>query len=160
MNEEDYLIHLNYNLDYNLMLESAKNAEKTKACYVDPRYNSYKLNSWLISKFSNDYIEKILNDFEVDGYPRFYWLKANSVVPPHVDNDTKCSINFILSENPAPVNFNQHIFYYRQCLLNTSKIHWVKNGPTDRLLFKISIFDESFESLSKKIKFKLADNNI
>lgn len=155
MNKEDYLIELDYKLDNKLILEAASDAEKFKDIYIDPRYNSYKVESWLISKFSNDYIQKILDDFEVKGSPRFYWLKANTVVPPHVDNDTKCSINFILSDNAAPVNFDNQVFYYKQCLLNTSRIHWVKNGPIERLLFKISVFDESYDDLRKRIKFRL-----
>ena len=155
MNKEDYLIELDYQLDIKLILESASDAEKFKDSYIDPRYNSYKVKSWLISKFTNNYVQKILDDFEVNGSPRFYWLKANTVVPPHVDNDTKCSINFILSENAAPVNFDSQVFYYKQCLLNTSKTHWVKNGPIERLLFKISVFDESYDDLKKRIKFRL-----
>ena len=39
-----------------------------------------------------------------------------------------------------------------QSLLNTQNMHGVINGNEDRLLFKLSIFDESFETVADKIK--------
>ena len=34
-------------------------------------------------------------------------------------------------------------FNYKQAILNTTKLHGVSNGPIDRMLFKISIFEQN-----------------
>ena len=85
--------------------------------------------------------------------PRFYFLKKDTVIPEHIDDGTKCSINFLLnSKNPAPVTIEGVEYYYKNCLLNTQKIHSVKNDTEDRLLFKLSIFDDDFETVKEKIQ--------
>lgn len=153
-NEHDYLIRLDYPLDRGKLIAAMHEAENYKTSYIDSRYNNIQLKNWQISHWSNNYVQQIMDDFEVLGSPRFYWLAANSCIPPHIDNETTCSINFILNDNPAPVNFSKFSFVYTQCLLNTSVIHWVRNNDTDRLLFKISIFNESYADLSKRIKYR------
>lgn len=150
----ELLLHLNYPLDKEQLLNEAIEAKKIAKPYGDdPRYPGQTLDSWLISRYSSPYIDKIISDFEVEGKPRFYWLEPNAYLPPHVDNGTTCSINFILSEGAAPVTFDKD-YYYSQVLLNTSVEHSVKNGPNERVILKISIFNESFEDLAKRIKYK------
>ncbi len=155
MNRSDCLIDLNYPLDYDLLKKAVDIASTKKKCYEDPRYNNRKLSNWLISKYSNDYIDKIITDFEITGSPRFYWLDPNTMIPPHIDNETTCSINFLLSDNLAAVSFGSTELYYRQCLLNTKKLHWVRNGNSPRILFKISVFNEPYEELASRIKYRL-----
>ena len=84
--------------------------------------------------------------------PRFYFLPKGVEIPEHVDNNTKCSINFLInSKNPAPVTVEGVDYYYKACLLNTQKMHSVKNNTEDRLLFKLSIFDDDFDTVKEKI---------
>jgi hypothetical protein len=154
MNRSDYLIDLNYPLNYELLKKSAQIASDNKIFYQDSRYNNRKLSNWLISKYSDDYITQIMKDFDIIGSPRFYWLDANTMIPPHIDNETTCSINFLLSDNLAAVNFESNQFYYRQCLLNTKKIHWVSNGNSQRILFKISVFNETYQQLASRIRYR------
>ena len=85
--------------------------------------------------------------------PRFYFLPKGVEIPEHIDNNTKCSINFLInSKNPAPVTIEGVDYYYKTCLLNTQKMHSVKNNTEDRLLFKLSIFDDDFETVKEKIQ--------
>lgn len=155
MTENTHLVRLDYPLDKARLLQDSIEARKVSHPYQDPRFPEHEFNYWDISRFTSEYIEQIMADFEVKGKPRFYWLKANSVLPEHVDNGTTCSINFVLSDNPAPVTFGDKEYTYSMVLLNTSIPHSVTNGDTERLLFKISIMDESFEDLSKRIKYKI-----
>lgn len=151
----DPVIHLDYPLDYDLMLTEAKAAKESAQPYGnDPRYPGWQLDEWLISRYTSDYIQKIMDDFEVKGKPRFYWLEPHFVLPEHVDYNTTCSLNFVLSDDPAPITVEGKDYVYKMALLNTTVLHSVTNGPKERMLFKISIFDESFETLAKKIKFK------
>jgi hypothetical protein len=112
------------------------------------------VNDWSIVKVDNDdYINQIKFDLKIPtAKPRFYILKAHSSLPEHVDLNTKCSINVILSETAvAPIIIEGVKFSYSQCLLNTQRRHYVVNGPEDRLLFKLSIFDQEFEDVYQNI---------
>jgi len=149
------LVHLNYPLDKERLLADSVEASKVAKSYQDPRYPEHVFDYWNISKYTSEYIEQIMKDFEVEGKPRFYWLKANAILPEHVDNGTTCSINFVLSDNPSPVTFGDKDYMYSMVLLNTSIPHSVTNGNSDRLLFKISIDNVLFEDLAQRIKYKL-----
>ncbi len=149
------LVLLNYPLDRTQLLADAAAARANAAGYTDPRLNGYVFNDWVMAKHTSPYIESIIKDFEVVGSPRFYWQEPHAVVPFHVDNGTQCSINFVLSDDPAPVSFADAECVYQQALLNTSVLHGVTNGNTQRILLKISIFNETFEQVRDRIKYKL-----
>jgi hypothetical protein len=153
--DDSVLINLDYPLDTDSLMEAADLAKLHAKPYTDSRYPDLKLDKWNIGHFTNSYIEKIMADFEVDGKPRFYWLESFAEIPEHVDNGTKCSINLILTTDPAPIVINGKEFVYKQALLNTSVPHAVYNGPVERVMLKISIFDETYEQVAKRIKYKL-----
>ena len=104
------------------------------------------LQSDLVSDYCKNFAEKYNIPGKVDG--RFYRLKANTVLPWHIDSGTSCSVNFLLSGKTAPVIFRSGKYHYKQALLNTTVEHSVRNGPEDRILFKISIFEKSFEDVA------------
>jgi len=145
------LLHLNYELDKSLILKESEEAKKERRFYTDTRYPKRLYIEWLLSLYKGKYMYKVMKDFEVKGQPKFYWLKANYTLPTHVDNGTTCSLNFLLSEDNTAVIINGKEYFYKNALLNTQQPHSVKNGNKERLLFKISIFNESFESVANKI---------
>jgi hypothetical protein len=148
------LVHLKYPLDITRILESAKNARLTSKPYTDSRYPELSIDDWHIGRYIDDYIESVMSDFEVDGRPRFYWLDPYAVIPEHVDNGTQCSINLIITDDPAPITINGCNYVYRQALLDTTVPHSVVNGNKERVMLKISIFDETFDQLAARIKYK------
>ena len=119
--------------------------------YIDPRG---QVEDWKMIKCNFHYAKYLIKYFMLgEVRPRFYFLKKDTVIPEHIDDGTKCSINFLLnSKNPAPVTIEGVEYYYKNCLLNTQKIHSVKNDTEDRLLFKLSIFDDDFETVKEKIQ--------
>lgn len=147
------LVLLNYPLDKQQLIEEANYIKSQAVPYTDPRYN-VTIEEWLICKHNSSYIKNIMDDFEVNGKPRFYWLAPHAHLPEHVDNGTTCSINFVLSDQAAPVTVGGIDYVYEQALLNTSILHSVTNGPTERLLFKISISNISYEELYSIIKYQ------
>lgn len=151
----DSLTHLNYEFDLEILLDSAKMARSTSNPYTDKRYPNLKLDKWHIGHYSDPYIEKIIQDFEVIGKPRFYWLEPFAKIPEHVDNDTRCSINLIISHEPAPITISGQEIFYKQALLNTTIPHSVFNGPNERIMLKISIFNETYEHLKNRIKYRV-----
>jgi hypothetical protein len=146
---------LDYPLDNATLLQSAENARLSAEPYTDSRYPSLRKEDWYIGRYTDKHVDKIMRDFEVDGSPRFYWLEPFADIPQHVDNGTQCSINLILTENPAPITVDGVDYTYRQALLNTALPHSVRNGEDERIMLKISMFDETYESLSARIKYKL-----
>jgi hypothetical protein len=109
------------------------------------------------SEYCKNLAKNIKHKYNIEGRvdARFYRLLANELLPFHTDRGTQCSINVILSNQPAPISFriqnkiSNH--YYNVALINTQHEHSVQNGSEDRILFKISIFDENFDSVAAKI---------
>jgi hypothetical protein len=148
------LIHLNYKVDKKALLAEALANQNNAVAYTDNRYPDMKLDDWLIGHYNSQSIVKIMNDLEVTGKPRFYYLQPNAIIPEHKDNGTKCSINIILTEHAAPITFGDKDYYYDTILLNTTLPHSVTNNEHERIMLKISIFDESYESVAARIKYR------
>lgn len=127
--------------------------------YTDKRYNGvaewWRVTRLTSHEYGNMLCEKLGG---VVGKPRFYLLEKNSTLPFHVDLGTQCSINLILGEGDgAPVKFEQsgNEYTYKSALLNTSISHGVENKGDDRILFKISFMDNSFEDIKQRIEKNL-----
>lgn len=147
------LVLLDYPLNVDRALIEAEHVRHQAKSYVDERLPA-PIDQWQIVRHNSSFVQKIMDDFGVNGKPRFYFQEPHFKLPVHVDFNTTCSINFVLSDNAAPVDFDGRQYYYRQALLNTAIPHSVQNGPEERILLKISIFDISFEELSQTIKYK------
>ena len=135
-----------------LLLEYDK-IKHTAKDYIDRRPGG-QADGWKIIPAQFHYAKYLINYFRLgEVRPRFYTLPKGANIPEHIDDETKCSINFLLeTNNPAPVTIEGVDYYYKTCLLNTQKLHSVKNNSEDRLLFKLSIFDEDFETVKEKIQ--------
>lgn len=149
------LIELNYPLDRSALLMEAEQARERATPYSDVRFPGLQLNQWHVVKYNSVLIQKIADDFGVTAKPRFYFHAPFFELPEHVDHNTTCSINFVLSDDPAPVTIGGRELVYKQCLLNTTIPHSVKNGPKERILLKLSIFDISFEELAGQIRYRV-----
>jgi hypothetical protein len=127
--------------------------------FIDPA-NNRPINGWLIKKISSGYgleISDYLKDyFQLsDCRPRFYIQEAGVSIPFHKDRGTLCSFNFVLSDHLDPISFRDRTVTYKTALLNTSIDHAVINPKSKRLLFKVSIFDKSFEEIKNVLPSKL-----
>jgi hypothetical protein len=110
----------------------------------------FKIGYW-----DSPYIQQIVEDLKINGKPRFYFQDPGSFLDWHTDINTLCSINMVLSDDPAPISFRSGEVFYRQALLNTTVPHAVQNGPNPRILFKISIFDQTYEEVASRIPYKM-----
>jgi len=89
-------------------------------------------------------------------WPRFYYQKKGYKLPLHTDRSTKCSINFVLTENPDPIYFdNDEQIYYTVGLLDTSERHAVR-ATEDRYLFKLSFVEANFKEIKDVLLSKLS----
>lgn len=148
-----FLLHLDYPLDKEELWKTANIIKNQSMEYIDPRFKN-NIKNWKIIKHTTSYIEKIIKDFGVGGDPRFYWLSPNTKLGIHRDYGTTCSINLILNDNPAPITILNTDIFYNQALLNTTIPHSVTNGPEERVLLKISIFDKKFDEVVNNINYK------
>jgi len=151
------ILIFNFNLNEDLLLLEYERLKHKEKNYKDERC---EVPYWKIVHGHFDYAKQLEETFNIKSRPRFYNLEPNSCIPYHADRETLCSINFILdSKNPAPVKFRhrwnielEYEYYYKCALLNTQIEHSVETRDESRLLFKLSIFDESFSDVKRKIK--------
>lgn len=152
-----------FNVDFKfntfaLLTELDRHKDKIGS-YIDKRYgeiDNFKIlrcndNLKVMKKECDRFLEYYGFKPE-DGEPRYYILKAGTVLPMHTDKDTLCSVNHLL-EGSAPIQFEDGVsIEYTTALLDISKPHGVDNSnQPDRLLFKISFFNHNFEEVKSKI---------
>jgi hypothetical protein len=153
------LLKLDYKFNTFALLTELDRYKLSIGPYVDKRYGT--IDNFKILRGDTSLrvmyheCEKFLDYYgfaRTDGEPRYYILKGNTKLPVHTDMDTKCSINHLL-EGTAPIHFPDIGDYeYSTALLDISKPHGVDNtNLPDRLLYKISFFNHTFEEVKSKI---------
>ena len=151
INNEDILV-FDFDFDKSTLLDFWNQNQDNTQPYSDKRFGRYVMNNWRILKdIEIEYADAICKHFDIDAIPKFYVLQANTILFPHTDQDTTCSINFLLSDGAAPVRFGENEYYYRTALLNTTRTHSVDKSAKDRIIFKLSIKDEGFDIVKQKI---------
>lgn len=150
-------IDINYDLLNEIFIEESNNFE----LYSD--YRGVTGEKWQINKLENkyEYINKIFFTLQLEGRPRFYILKANTKLGDHIDNGTKCSINFLLNEENAPITILNKQYYYKNAIIDTTKMHSVDNlnNNQDRRILKLSIFEKTYEQTVNHFLY-LSKNNV
>jgi hypothetical protein len=150
------ILKFDFDLDVNHLLEIWSKIKNKQINYKDDRFDKAS-SHWKIVRHDFEYAKELSKIFNVESRPRFYILDANTILNQHTDFGTLCSLNFILSDNPAPIIFGDTELTYKYALLDTTELHGVVNNDEDRLLFKMSIFNESFDDVNKKL---LKNSNI
>lgn len=153
-----------YNIEKETYLRDFwNNFEQQSACLTDGRLRAPKTYFKIIrnTDFLNQETKKWSELLEADARARYYWLKPNRQLWWHTDAGTKCAINYVLNgndarvqfsntgedlEGPPPTEFNE--YEYNAAILDVTKYHSVPNDSIiPRILFKISIFDKSYEDV-------------
>lgn len=151
------ILRLNYPLDEARLRADAEEARPHAKGFNEPRHPGEQRTQqdyFRISRWESPYIISLMDDLGVKGSPRFYFQDPFSDLDMHVDIGTKCAVNIILSDDPAPITYESGDHHYRQALINTSIPHTVRNGPVERVLFKISILEHTFEEVSRYIRYR------
>lgn len=144
---------IDYEYDRKLLLRECTDKEGYEP-YVDPKTGNV-LNEWQVKRGVSGYGKMIGEEFEeildVPINPRFYILEKNFTLPFHQDRGTTCSINFVLSTSRDPITFRQGCntfhFKYKSAIIDVTQEHMVTASKEDRYLFKLSIFDKSYEEV-------------
>ena len=161
MQDKIHLIHTDYPLDLKQILQDAEEASAIKETYTDARYDNRAVEGWDVARWTSPYIEKIVNDFGFEKVKtRFYWQEPNILIPPHIDYGSTVSLNFVLTDKPAPITMDNVEYHYKQGLINTGVKHSVQNGNEPRLILKITIYDKTFEEVAENLKWRKKEQNV
>ena len=151
INNEDILV-FDFDFDKSALLDFWNQNQDNTQPYSDKRFGRFVMNNWRILRdIELEYANTMCKHFDIDAIPKFYVLKANTILFPHTDQDTTCSINFLLCDGAAPVRFGDNEYHYKTALLNTTRKHSVDKSKKDRIIFKLSIKDEGFDIVKQKI---------
>ena len=152
--QNENIFIFDYDFDRKLLLKEYNKNKNKLEVYGDIYGVS---NQWKVARLKKcEYANYLCDLIGINCKPRFYVLEPNKFLGPHVDLNTRCSINILLNyDNPAPVTSENTKYLYKQCVLNTQKIHQVMNTNEERILFKMSIFDSEFSEVCEKVKLKL-----
>ena len=152
------LIEFQIDFDRNRLLAEAEDQEGYQT-FVDPKTNA-TIPGWYIKRVNRGYAQELTNFFKkefalADCRPRFYIQDPGVDIGFHIDRQTLCSFNFLLSDDPDPISFRSGTMFYASALLNTTVEHAVLATKNRRVLFKISVFDKSFEEVSSVLPTRL-----
>jgi hypothetical protein len=151
------LIHLNYPINKDILLIESNKARENAKPWQDDRAPSSPWDEWLVAHHKSDYINKIMKELNIVGKPRFLYTKPNFFLKIHKDFGTQCAVNILLGDDhPAPINIEGVDYHYTQALINVQKEHSVTNGSKERVLFKFSIPDKSFEQVASEINYAVS----
>jgi len=124
---------------------------------LEGTYKGFKVNEKL---HHDPLLNRIAKEF-CDAYgisasfvTQFIVLEPNTELDWHVDRQPAgCGLNVLLSNDNAPVEFEEGQTYYKAALLNIRKRHRVPSNPNTRIMFRIVFYgdDSSFDEIKEKI---------
>lgn len=152
-----HLIDFELDFDRKKLLEEANDPSGYET-FVDPK-TKLSIEGWFIKKIGKGYGLEISNFFKKyfqlkDCRPRFYIQEPGVNINFHIDRGTLCSFNFLLSDTPDPITFRSGEVFYTTALLNTSVEHAVLATKNKRILYKISVFDKTFEEVKNTLPLR------
>ena len=147
------LYDIDYEYDKKMLLREARDRDGYEP-FVDPKTGTV-IQKWLIKRDVTGYGKMITEEFEkrldVSIKPRFYIQEKGFTLPFHQDRGTTCAINLVLSSVADPITFRQGFntfhFKYKTAIVDVTQEHMVTAMTSDRYLFKLSIFDKSYEEI-------------
>ena len=154
--QELYVTHLNLRYDKEKLKEEVSELDfkpfSPKECYFR--------NTWLKARLRENivmfpHIEDLHMQLPGSVIVAYKQL-ANTSVHMHVDPATECSVNIVLSDDYAPVIFEDYgEILYEYALFNTSLNHAVPKYSKERLLLKFSFLDTSYERVKEMLNDKI-----
>jgi len=118
-------------------------------------FHQPKFTSWLQSTKHDienfPYVQKALNDISSMFRSRnssvaFLWQQKRTIVQAHIDPQTLCAVNCILSGANGTLWYpNIGSYEYKIALIDTKRPHGIRTSNENRIIFKISFFDLTYE---------------
>lgn len=99
--------------------------------------------------------QKFKELYSIEAHPRYYILSKGFHLDWHADDGTQAAFNYLITETNDPVLYridgNEHVVEYKKGLLNLQELHSVPETTDERVLLKLSIYNDTFEKCKEKI---------
>lgn len=147
---------IDYEYDRLLLLEESM--DRDYKSFVDSK-TGLVWDEWLICRDIGPVGSKIAADFEsilkTKIEPRYYIQRKGMRLPFHCDRGTQCAINLILNGSQDAIEFRiddkVYTNQYQSALIDTQTEHQVVTVTGDRILYKLSMKEMSFDQAKKAL---------
>ena len=148
-----YLTHLSLDYDVDELRDEVEEFTfkpfSPKECYFHETWLKARLREHI---HMYPHIEALYDIFEGSVIVAYRQL-ADTSVHMHIDPATLCSVNIVLSNDAAPVVFDDYgEIDYRCALFNTSLNHAVPAYHKERLLLKFAYLDTPYDVVRKRLE--------
>ena len=148
------IVNLDYPINRDALLIDAEKARETAVLHGGPK--TQESGKWLISYYENARIKKIMEDLNIKGKTRWYFIGEDFYVEPHTDwGSARCAVCFVLSDNASPITIGEEDHFYTQVLIDVQKKHSVKKSSEERIILRFTIEDKDFDTVAKEIRYKV-----
>ena len=138
-------------VQYDRLLLLEESMDRDYESFVDSK-TGLVFDEWLVCRDIGPIGSRVAGSFEkileTSVSPRYYIQRKGMRLPFHCDRGTMCAVNLILNESQDTIEFrvNDRIYEnrYESALIDTQTEHQVVTVKGDRILFKMSILDKSF----------------
>jgi len=108
-----------------------------------------------ISHLTED-VERELNIYGLDTFPRFSYQFPNTLLPHHKDEDQMVAININLLNTTPIIHIDHKPYAYESCFVDVGDLmHGVEPDVNERLILKFAIRHSWEEVLERLDKFNL-----
>ena len=151
------IYEIDYVYDRLLLLEESM--DRDYASFIDSK-TGLSWDEWLICRNIGPIGSQIVSHFEsilqTKIEPRYYIQRKGMRLPFHCDRDTQCAINLILNDSQDAIEFRIedkiYTHHYQTALIDTQTEHQVVAVTDDRILYKLSMKELSFDQAKKKLQ--------
>ena len=140
---------INFDLDTEYLFDKAM--RKPRKPFYYPKIG--KVEGYHYAPFEPEWLKDyIQRNFGIKGKfnMKFVYLTpANRTLNWHTDKGTKCAINWVINKplTEAILEYRDGSYTYKAAIINTEKEHRVTKLNFERILFKVSCFDMTYEEL-------------
>ena len=134
-----------FDLDKEFLFEKALQKPR-KVFYFEGKARDNYYYAPFEPEWLKDYIQK---SFGLKGRwnMKFVYIPSGVVLDWHVDKGTKCAINWLINNSSASIEFKNGKYQYESAIIDTSKEHRVVDLAGERILFKVSCWDMTYNEL-------------
>ena len=143
---------INFDLDTEYLFDKAM--RKPRKPFYYPKIG--KVEGYHYAPFEPEWLKDyIQRNFNIEGKfnMKFVYLTpGNRTLNWHTDKGTKCAINWVINKplTDAILEYRDSKHTYKAAIINTEKEHRVTKLEFERILFKVSCFDMTYEELCTK----------
>ena len=137
-----------FDLDKEFLFEEALKRPRKRFYYKGKVRSNY-----YYTPYEPNFLKKyIKNTFEIQGRwnMKFVYISPGANLDWHIDKGTKSSINWVINNSKAELQYRDKNYSYTSAILDTSKEHRVVNLKQERIIFKVSCFDMEYEQLCER----------